>query len=63
MREIVIDTDTTVGYDFELKKFYVTNKGTTTNRDTNTEIKAVLDIVAPDNTVSLNDLKTLADTV
>ena len=63
MREIVIDTDTTVGYDFELKKFYVTNKGTTTNRDTNTEIKAVLDIVAPNNTVSLNDLKTLANTI
>lgn len=60
MREIIIDTDTVVGYDYELKKFYVTNKDTTTFRTTNTGIKAVLNIVAPNNTVSLNDLTSLA---
>ena len=62
MREIIIDTDTTVGYDFEKHSFFVTNKGTTTYRETNTEIKKVLDIVAPDNTVSLNDLYLLSTT-
>ena len=62
MREIIIDTDTTVGYNFEKHSFFVTNKGTTTYRTTNTEIKKVLDIVAPDNTVSLNDLYLLSTT-
>ena len=74
MRNIDIDTDTSYGYIFEEKSFYVTNKGTTTKRlatvkeindrlqEAATETKQVLDIVAPDNTVTIDDLISLATT-
>ena len=62
MREIVIDTDTRVYYIFEEKKFYVENKDTTTYRFTVTDTKNVLDIVAPSNTVTVDDLENLATT-
>ena len=62
MREIVIDTDTRVYYIFEEKKFYVENKDTATYRFTATDTKNVLDIVAPSNTVTINDLENLATT-
>ena len=62
MREIVIDTDTRVYYIFEDKKFYVENKDTTTYRLTAIDTKAVLDIVAPSNTVTVDDLTSLATT-
>jgi hypothetical protein len=61
-REIIIDTDTLIGYDFPNKNFYIYNKGTTTPRLTKEKAKAVLDIVAPSNTVTLNDLQDLIDT-
>lgn len=68
-RQIIIDEDTLVGYDYQTDRFYVVNKGTTTYRNgTGTDeqtgkelIKAVLDIVAPDNTVTLEDLQELYD--
>lgn len=69
-RQIIIDEDTTVGYNYQTDRFYVINKGTTTYRkgagtleQTGEElIKAVLDIVAPNNEVTLEDLKYLHDT-
>lgn len=68
-RQIKIDEDTLIGYDFQTDGFYVTNKDTTTYRkgtgtteQTGEElIKAVLDIVAPSNTVTLEDLTELHD--
>ncbi len=68
-RQIVIDEDTLVGYDFQTKRYYVTNKDTTTYRsDTTTKtgilvtgehlIKEVLNIVAPENTVTEQQLYT-----
>lgn len=62
MREIVIDEDTRVYYVYEEKLFYIENKETSTPRTTATEAKKVLDIVAPSNTVSLDDLISLAET-
>ena len=62
MRVITIDEDTAVGYIYEEQKFFVTNKETTTKRLTAEEIKQVLDIVAPDNTVTIEDLTELAET-
>lgn len=74
MRNVDIDTDTSYGYIFEEKAFYVTNKGTTTKRlatvktiddrlqESATETKQVLDIVAPNNTVTVDDLILLATT-
>ena len=68
-RQIVIDEDTLVGYDFQTKRYYVINKGTKTYRsDIQTKtgtlitgehlIKEVLNIVAPDNTVTEQQLRT-----
>lgn len=62
-REIIIDSDTLIGYDFPNKIYYVTNKETTTKRTSKEEAKKVLDIVAPLNTVSLEDLQSLHDTL
>ena len=62
MREIVIDTDTRVYYIYEDKSYYIENKDTTTPRSTATETKRVLDIVAPSNTVTEDDLISLAET-
>lgn len=62
-REIIIDEDTLVGYSFPKANYYVTNKGTTTSRNTKEEIKQVLDIVAPGNSVSLEDLQNLHNTL
>lgn len=60
-RTIQIDTDTLVGYNFLLKKYYVTNKGTTTYRGNAPDIKKVLDIVAPDNMIMISDLTKLKE--
>ena len=62
-REIIIDEDTLVGYSFPNKIYYVTNKGTTTSRTTKEAIKQILDIVAPSNLVTLEDLQTLSTTL
>jgi len=61
-RIIVIDEDTSVGYNFSNKYFFVWNKNTYTHRYTAPEIKAVLDIVAPDNTVTLEQIQAKKDT-
>lgn len=58
---ITVDKDTYIGYNFLIKQFFVVNKNTTTYRDTSTEIKKVLDIVAPDNVVSVNFLDEYAN--
>ena len=62
MREIIIDSDTRIYYIYEDKSFYIENKNTTTPRTTATEAKKVLDIVAPNNTVTINDLISLSTT-
>lgn len=62
MREIIIDSDTRVYYIYEEKKYYIENKDTTTYRYTSANTKAVLDIVAPSNTVTIDDLDSLATT-
>lgn len=61
-RLIVIDEDTSIGYSYLNKNFYITNKSTTTYRTTPLKAKEVLDIVAPANQVTLQDLVTLRDT-
>ena len=62
-REIIIDEDTLVGYSFPTGTYYVTNKNTTTTRTTKEEIKQVLNIVAPSNQITLEDLQTLSTTL
>ena len=62
-REIIIDQDTKVGYNFQEKIFYIENKNTRTNRTTKEEALEVLLIVAPDTTVSLQDLEDLKNTL
>ena len=62
-REIIIDGDTLAGYSFPLKEFYIENKGYTTYREDILVAKEVLDIVAPDNTVTIEDLQALKDNV
>ena len=63
MREIIIDTDTTIGFNYEKHYFYITNKNTTTTRTTAQNAKNVLDVVAPDNTISVDDLISLSTTM
>ena len=58
-REIIVDADTKVGYNFQEKYFYVENKGTRTNRNTKEDILAVLLIVAPSTEVTLEALEDL----
>lgn len=60
-RVIEIDDDTLIGYDFENTLYFITNKQTTTTRVTKEEAKQVLDIVAPSNTVTLEQLQALHD--
>ena len=60
-RVIEIDDDTLIGYDFENTLYFITNKKTTTTRVTKEEAKQVLDIVAPSNTVTLEQLQLLHD--
>ena len=62
MREIRIDEDTRIYYIYEDKTYYIENKNTTTARTTATNAKHVLDIVAPSNTVTIDDLISLAET-
>ena len=60
-RVIEIDDDTLIGYDFENTLYFITNKKTTTTRVTKEEAKQVLDIVAPSNTITLEQLQLLHD--
>ena len=60
MREIRIDEDTRIYYIYEEKLYYIENKGTATPRATAEEAKKVLDIVAPSNPVTIDDLISLA---
>ena len=62
-RVIQIDEDTLIGYDYKEKLYYITNKDTTTTRPTKEEAKQILDIVAPNNTISLEDLEDLYTTL
>ena len=62
-REIIIDSDTLIGYNYPLGKYYVTNQNTTTYRADLMEAKNVLNIVAPSNSVTIYQLKSLQDTL
>ena len=62
-REIIIDSDTLIGYNYPIGKYYVTNQNTTTYRADLMEAKNVLNIVAPSNTVTIYQLKSLQDTL
>ena len=55
-RTIPIDTDTSISYIFPEKVFQINNKSTSTTRTTAENAKNVLDIVAPDNEISPQDL-------
>ena len=55
-RTITIDTDTSISYIFPDKVFQINNKGTSTTRTTAENAKSVLDIVAPDNAYTPQDL-------
>ena len=55
-RTITIDTDTSISYIFPEKVFQITNKETSTTRTTVENAKNVLDIVAPDNELTPQDL-------
>ena len=58
-RDIIIDEDTTVGFSYENSYYYIVNKNTQTTRNTAAEIKEILDIVAPANTITIEDLYNL----
>lgn len=60
MREIIIDEDTRIYYIYKDKSYYIENKDTTTPRTEVEEAKKVLDIVAPNNDVTIDDLTLLA---
>lgn len=55
-RTITIDTDTSISYIFPEKVFQINNKSTSTTRTTAENAKNVLDIVAPDNELTPQDL-------
>ena len=55
-RTITIDTDTSISYIFPDKVFQINNKDTSTTRTTAENAKNVLDIVAPDNPYTPQDL-------
>lgn len=60
-RQIIIDEDTLIGYDYPNKQYYITNKGTTTYRATSEQAKKVIDIVAPTNAPTEADIQYLED--
>ena len=49
-REVQIDEDTLVGYNYKEQLYYITNKDTTTTRTTPLEVYNILQIIAPDRT-------------
>jgi hypothetical protein len=61
MRVINIDEDTSIGYDFQKSAFVITNKNTTTDRKDIQNALNVLNIVAPDNTITADDLTALKE--
>lgn len=60
-REIKYDKDTLVGYNFATSMFYVVNKGTTAYRTSSQDAKTLLDIVAPNNTITTQQIQSLHD--
>lgn len=62
LRRLNVNTEKTivVGYNYLITQFYVTNKDTTTYRNTAEEVKEIIDIVCPDNTISLSAIVQLS---
>ena len=56
-----VDIDTYIGYNYLIEKYFISNKNTMTYRATTEEAKAVLDIVAPNNSITLEILEALAN--
>lgn len=61
-RTIPIDADTSISYIYKDSVYEITNKNTFTQRSKVQDAKNVLDIVAPSNTVTIDDLVTLSIT-
>lgn len=58
-RTIQVDDNTSVGYDYEARYYYVTHYDTKTTRLTLKEAKGIIDVLHPDNTVTTDDLVNL----
>ena len=56
-----VDIDTSVGYNYLIRKYFINNKNTTTYRITIEDTKEVLDIVAPNNSITPEILEALAN--
>jgi len=60
MRSVVLSTVSEYGFNYIVKKFYVSNRGSTTYRDTAQEIKEIIDIIKPDNTITVDKIEALS---
>ena len=61
--EIIADANTSVGYNFLTKEYFVKNLGTTTTLFTSADAKHILDITAPFNSISEDDIEKLSVTL
>ena len=61
--EIIADANTSVGYNFLTKEYFVKNLGTTTTLFTPADTKHILDITAPFNSISEDDIEKLSVTL
>ena len=61
--EIIADANTSVGYNFLTKEYFVKNLGTTTTLFTPADAKHILDITAPFNSISEDDIEKLSVTL
>ena len=57
--EIIADANTSVGYNFLTKEYFVKNLDTTTTLFTPADAKHILDITAPFNSISEDDIEKL----
>ena len=61
--EIIADANTSVGYNFLTKEYFVKNLDTITTLSTSTDAKHILDITAPFNNISEDDIEQLSVTL
>lgn len=61
--EIIADANTSVGYNFLTKEYFVKNLDTITTLFTSADAKHILDITAPFNNISEDDIKKLSVTL
>lgn len=58
--EIQVDSNTAVGYNFITKEYYIKNFDTKTTLNTSIEAKQILDVTAPFNNITENDIYNLS---